>query len=176
MTIRACVLLIAIAGMACSDKSSASPFRLLDAAVVDSGAAAGHGSVDAGRPPSSSDSGAAGDTTITSHDAGGICTYDPNADPTPGCVTGAPTMCPGTIPSYRTDVAPAITMYCVACHNTAGMAPDKPFTSYAQVYKTRSTILNRLSRCVMPPACALQPTSEARTLILSWLVCEAPNN
>jgi hypothetical protein len=37
-------------------------------------------------------------------------------------------------------------------------------------------MLGRVSRCIMPPICAAQPTSDERAKLLMWLVCGAPNN
>jgi hypothetical protein len=56
------------------------------------------------------------------------------------------------------------------------LAPDKPFGTYAQVSKLHVDILGRVSRCMMPPLCAAQPTPDERAKLLSWLVCGAPNN
>jgi hypothetical protein len=56
------------------------------------------------------------------------------------------------------------------------MAPDKPFESYAQVHKLVQTIPDRVRRCIMPLACAAQPTAAERGEIIQWLVCGAPDN
>jgi hypothetical protein len=154
---------------ACASSNNSAPFTSHDAGASRAGSSAlGH--------PDAAVSVDAGAADAATKDSGGICTYDPNAGPTPGCVTGAPSDCTGTAPSYQHDVAPAITSYCVPCHRVGGLAPDKPFSTYAEVYKTRSTMLNRLSRCLMPPACAEQPSADARAAMLAWFVCDAPNN
>jgi hypothetical protein len=125
-------------------------------------------SQDAGRAGANSAAGSGAD-------AGGICTYVPGNEPS-DCPNDLPAACSQPAPSYSSDVSPIIGTYCVPCHRTGGLAPDKPFGTYAPVSKLRTDILGRVSRCIMPPLCAAQPTPDERAKLLSWLVCGAPNN
>jgi hypothetical protein len=91
------------------------------------------------------------------------------------------TTCPGTPPSWQTDVEPLIATYCLTCHSDGGVAPATfDYTSYAGVYKNRAEMLSQVYDCVMPlidasPAAA-QPSAADRQTIVSWLVCGAPDN
>jgi hypothetical protein len=104
------------------------------------------------------------------------CTYDPNAGRSSDCPNDAPSGCPSAVPSYASTVAPVIEGYCQPCHRSGGMAFDRPFDTYARVYKVRGTILQRVSNCIMPPACAPQLGASQRRALLQWLVCGAPDN
>lgn len=143
-----------------------------DASPVGDGAAA---QSDAAR---ASDAGVpdAGDTGSGTAPDAGICTYDPAAGAPADCPSDLPSMCGDPAPSYSGSVASIFDSECGACHRPGGMAADKPLDTYAHVYKIRTTVLNRLVRCIMPPACAPQPTSEQRHALLQWLVCGAPDN
>lgn len=114
------------------------------------------------------------------HDAGmasdAACTYDPRVPPPANCPNDVPSACVDPAPSYRSTITAVIATRCQPCHRAGGLAPDKLFDTYAQVYKARTTMLNRVTRCIMPPACAPQPTPTERHDLLQWLVCDAPNN
>ena len=105
----------------------------------------------------------------------GVCTYNPLLSPT-DCPDDAPSACPDPAPSYKTSVAPMIVSHCRPCHGVGGQAADKPFDAYAKIYQVRRTALDRVKRCIMPPACASQPTAGQRHDFLQWLVCGAPDN
>ena len=105
----------------------------------------------------------------------GVCRYNPLVSPT-NCPTDAPTMCAGPAPSYSGSVAPTIATHCQPCHGAGGMAADVSFDSYAKFYAERRTALDLVTRCIMPPSCASQPTAAQRTALLQWLVCGAPDN
>jgi len=130
------------------------------------GGHAGKGGSDASLPVDASSD--AGD--------GGVCFYDPNAPPPDNCPDVLPSGCDGPAPSYKDSVAPTIATYCQPCHRSGGMAPDKPFDTYAHVYTYRRTMLDRVNRCLMPLSCAPQPTTAERQQLLQWLVCAAPQN
>jgi hypothetical protein len=106
----------------------------------------------------------------------GTCTYDPAVGATPGCVKGTPADCGDNQPSYSSEVSGIISNYCVPCHRAGGLAPDKPLDSYKRVFALRTTELVRVSSCVMPPACAPQPTADEHATLVRWFVCGAPNN
>jgi hypothetical protein len=126
---------------------------------------------------------ACGGSTNTAHDAGAghagssaVCTYDPRVPPPANCPNDVPSDCPAA-PSYSTTVSQVIAKNCHPCHRAGGLALDRPFETYMQVYDARTTMLNRVTRCIMPPACApQQPSTTERHDLLQWLVCSAPNN
>jgi hypothetical protein len=98
----------------------------------------------------------------------------------PGCA-GLSTTCPGTPPSWQSDVEPLIATYCLTCHSDGGVAPATfDYTSYAGVYKNRAEMLTQVYQCVMPLVDASPPAAEPseaeRQTIVSWLVCGAPDN
>jgi hypothetical protein len=80
------------------------------------------------------------------------------------------------MPSYRTQVAPIFQRRCLTCHSPGGQEEVLPFTSYQQVFNSRSAILNQVYHCVMPPAGNPAPDAQERALLFGWLVCGAPNN
>jgi uncharacterized membrane protein len=89
------------------------------------------------------------------------------------CSVPAPTMCPSPAPKYA-DVAPVLENKCVTCHSGADGGPW-PLTGYGNVAAWQSEIGAELVHCSMPPADAGAPiTAEERTLLLTWLVCGAP--
>jgi hypothetical protein len=92
------------------------------------------------------------------------------------CPDEAPQVCPPNIPSYATSVAPIIGEYCASgCHMPGGTAGAFE-TTYADVYGQRGSILSVVNGCMMPPSSARALTSQQREIILTWLVCGAPNN
>ncbi|HEX4353498.1 MAG TPA: hypothetical protein VHZ95_11295 [Polyangiales bacterium] len=138
--------------------------------------AADGGSVDAGKSGANGTAGTSGGAGGTSDavDAG-ICTYVPGNDPD-NCPDDLPQNCPDPAPSYGSEVSTLISSYCVPCHRAGGLAADRQFGTYAVVFKDRIDMLSRLAKCEMPPSCAAQPTATERAALLSWLVCNAPNN
>ncbi len=94
-----------------------------------------------------------------------------------GCPRDLPASCPPAVPSYQADVASIIQRRCLSCHGNGGVAAGKfNFTTYGQVFAARSTVLNQVYGCVMPPLDAGQLTPDERATLLAWLVCHAPNN
>lgn len=80
------------------------------------------------------------------------------------------------MPSWASDIQPVVQSVCDDCHRTGGMAADKPFASYGDVYTRRSAILNQIYSCYMPPPNSVALTPSQRQALLAWLVCGAPNN
>ncbi len=96
----------------------------------------------------------------------------------PSCPDDLPTSCPGTVPSYATDVAPIVSSVCAAmCHAPGGIAANRPMVDYASLFALKDAVLNQVSVCNMPPADANPALGEAdRATLLAWIVCGAPNN
>ena len=93
------------------------------------------------------------------------------------CPNDLPSACPTPPPSFAKDVEPIFERRCWSCHTGNGIAAEAhDFSTYANIFAERSTILNRVYGCEMPPADAVQPTPQERTTLLGWLVCKAPNN
>ena len=154
-------LALALFGAACGDSAASA------ASAMDSGAGGGAAHDDGGAGQSGADAGRA--------DAG-PCSYDPLAGARVDCPDDIPGGCPGPAPSYSAAVAPAVAKNCEPCHRAGGLAPDKPLHTHDQLFERRRTVLNRVSRCIMPPACAQQPSASERRDLLQWLVCGAPDN
>jgi mono/diheme cytochrome c family protein len=100
------------------------------------------------------------------------------ATPPPGCVPPPAPSCPDPAPSYAADVAPIFQTYCVRCHGPGGVEFNKPLDSWAQVNSRYGSVLQQVFYfCAMPPATEPQLTDPAaRTALLGWLACMAPNN
>ncbi len=96
--------------------------------------------------------------------------------PALSCPNDLPNGCPSPAPSYRNQVAAVIANRCLSCHGPGGQEAALPFTTYQAVFASRSTILNQVYHCVMPPAGNPAPDAQERTLFLGWLVCGAPDN
>jgi hypothetical protein len=92
----------------------------------------------------------------------------------PGCPNDLPPGCPGTPPSYSTEVAPIIATRCTSCHGPGGVSANHDFTTYDGVLAERTTILSQVYGCLMPPAGATGVAASERTTLLTWLVCGAP--
>lgn len=93
------------------------------------------------------------------------------------CPADEPASCPASgAPSYGSDVAPLIAKYCMPCHNSTGSAADQPLFTYDDLYARRADVLDQLYQCIMPLSPAPDPTDTERVTILTWLVCDAPNN
>jgi uncharacterized membrane protein len=98
-------------------------------------------------------------------DARGTCPNDLPSD----------TACDGA-PSYKTEVANVISDRCGNCHGPGGIEASLPLMTHAQIYAQRRTVLDQIFTCQMPPACALDLTSDERAVLLQWLVCGALDN
>jgi hypothetical protein len=93
------------------------------------------------------------------------------------CPNDLPASCPANVPSFSQTIQPLMQSECGTCHSPGGSAPDRSFSSYADGYAQRSAFLDQVYACKMPPAGAVEGLSkESRDLILTWLVCNAPDN
>jgi hypothetical protein len=54
--------------------------------------------------------------------------------------------------------------------------PEKPLDTYQDLSSRRSTVLDQVYSCRMPPADAGMLTAGERKELLEWLVCGAPSN
>lgn len=92
------------------------------------------------------------------------------------CPNDLPAACPTPAPSWDGGVQALIEARCVVCHQAGGLAFDKPFTDYAEVYASRGVMLDQVYSCYMPPPDAGQLDPSERQELLGWFVCGAPNN
>jgi predicted CXXCH cytochrome family protein len=98
-------------------------------------------------------------------------------DETAVCPNDLPTACPSAVPSFSRDVQPVMQGQCGTCHSASGTAPDHRFLTYTDAFSQRSAFLNQVYSCKMPPPGAVEGLSvPSRELVLTWLVCNAPNN
>jgi hypothetical protein len=100
----------------------------------------------------------------------------PTPPPAPQCPNDLPGSCPSPAPSWSQTVQPVIQNRCQRCHSPTGTAKNRLLQSYSDVYAQRSSVLNRVYACTMPPGGEPQPTTAEREALLGWLVCGAPNN
>jgi hypothetical protein len=104
----------------------------------------------------------------------GGCFDTPNDGVT--CPKVLPTDC-GAVPSYQTTIAPLIASVCLPCHAPGGVAADLDLTTYQNVDQIESTVLTEVYGCLMPPADAgTMLTPPERNELLTWLVCQSPEN
>jgi mono/diheme cytochrome c family protein len=93
------------------------------------------------------------------------------------CPQVLPASCPAQVPSYRGEIASLVQQRCLGCHGPGGTAyPARDFTSYAKVYARRRNILGMVYGCTMPPAGATPLAPQERRDLLTWFVCNAPDN
>jgi uncharacterized membrane protein len=92
------------------------------------------------------------------------------------CPNDLPASCPSPAPHFAADVQPVLQARCVRCHTSGGQAGEKPLTTWAEIFGRRSSVLNRVYACVMPPAAEPQLTEAERRTLLGWLVCGAPDD
>ena len=92
------------------------------------------------------------------------------------CPAEQPASCPADVPSYTNDVAPILETSCVTCHSPTGVDPGKPLDTYAHVFDRRGEVLTQVNACRMPPEGEMAPSDDERAIILTWLVCGAPDN
>jgi hypothetical protein len=97
----------------------------------------------------------------------------------PTCPHDLPATCPSPAPSWAASdggVQDIVNSRCVPCHQPGGLAFDRPFTTYAAVYKIRGDVLGQIYSCYMPPPDAGALDDGQRQALLGWLVCGAPAN
>ena len=88
-----------------------------------------------------------------------------------------PTVCPATVPSYATQIAPIFNARCNGCHNANDPTGPWPFDSHSDVDDWSGMILDDLEHCTMPPPDSGMPLPDnERALLQAWLACGAPNN
>ena len=92
------------------------------------------------------------------------------------CPNDLPGACPSTPPSYARDISPVISGRCFPCHAPGGQEQVKPLTTYQQVFDQRGPVLDQVYHCRMPLSGAPQLTAGERAQLLTWLVCNAPDN
>lgn len=92
------------------------------------------------------------------------------------CPNDLPAACPSTPPSFATDVQPILGNNCRTCHSPGGQESSIPLLTYDQVFQRRSSVLNQVHACRMPPDGSPAPSATERVLLQAWLVCGAPNN
>jgi hypothetical protein len=92
------------------------------------------------------------------------------------CPDDLPMACPSPAPSWDGGVEALIADKCGGCHKPGGLAFDKPFSDYADVYGYRGVMLDQVYSCYMPPPDAGQLDPSQRQELLGWFVCGAPNN
>jgi hypothetical protein len=96
------------------------------------------------------------------------CASDPCPPP--------PESCPAEVPHYNPDVAAVIQASCTACHSPGGSGASWPLTNYDELYAIRFSVQGQIASCKMPPV-GWPPMDPAdRDMVLTWLVCGAPNN
>lgn len=100
----------------------------------------------------------------------------PRADGGGACPNDLPQSCPSPAPSYQTDIMPLIKRVCTECHSATGIVPNRPLDTYSAVYSQRQAVLTQVYACRMPPPGATQLTTTERQQLLTWLICQAPNN
>jgi uncharacterized membrane protein len=103
----------------------------------------------------------------------GACGQDKPGSMVEGCPNDVPRVCPSAAPTYRETVAPVLALRCGTCHTVGGIESARPFDTYDQVARQRTSILSQIHTCRMPPANQPQPTADERATILAWLVCGA---
>lgn len=92
------------------------------------------------------------------------------------CNVTLPASCPSPAPSYATQVAPIFADRCVSCHGGSNQESGIDLSAYASVYANREPVLAQVYNCSMPLAGAPSLSAAQTNTVLSWLVCEAPNN
>lgn len=101
---------------------------------------------------------------------------DTSSSSSSNCPHDLPASCPAQFPSYTKDIAPIIKDRCSMCHAPGGQEMNKPLVTYQDVYGRRTSVLDQVYACRMPLAGAPQLTLDEREKLLTWLVCDAPDN
>jgi hypothetical protein len=74
--------------------------------------------------------------------------------------------CSGAAKSYKTDVAPVIQSSCSTCHSN--------FSSYSQVFNSRSSIKNTIENGTMPKSGSLSDAQ--KNAVICWINSGGANN
>jgi hypothetical protein len=111
------------------------------------------------------------------------CTSSDGASPLAGrdsgseaCPNDLPAACPTSPPSYAKDVAPVIQQACTPCHAPGGEQSSRSLVTYAGAFANRSSMLDQVHACRMPPSNAPPLSAEGRTVLQTWVVCGGPDN
>jgi hypothetical protein len=94
-------------------------------------------------------------------------------DGVPTLCTTVPATCPSPAPSYEQDIAPILDGKCNTCHAAADSGLW-PLINYDDVRDWQTLVLSDVEYCTMPPAGAPQLTTSEQFILLSWVVCGAP--
>lgn len=110
--------------------------------------------------------------------AGAGCSGEtPRSDLATGqCPNDLPQSCPAAVPSYQADIMPLLKRACTECHSASGIVPNRPLDNYNSVYSQRQAVLTQVYACRMPPPGAPPLSTADRQLLLTWLICQSPNN
>jgi len=109
----------------------------------------------------------------------GACACAPTPTPVDdgGCPNDLPQSCPAAVPSYAQDVAPLFASRCQTCHTPGGEAASVSLADHDTVARQQSEVLHQVFSCAMPvPGEARALSAGERQVLLTWLVCHAPNN
>jgi len=106
---------------------------------------------------------------------GGGATSTTDAGQPTACMHEDPT-CAAPAPSYSADVRPILEEACATCHYAGSNLARSALTSYSDVHSVYGAALGQVSACLMPPPSQPLLTAEARTTLLTWLACGAPDN
>lgn len=91
-----------------------------------------------------------------------------------GCPNDLPAICPAQAPKAWSEVESIFVERCASCHAAGGAAATKPLVTYDDVYARRSSALNQIYACKMPPEGAPRLTADERAALLAWFVCGSP--
>ena len=65
---------------------------------------------------------------------------------------------------------------CAVCHGPGGVESNRDLSTYDHVHTLRSSVLDQVHACAMPPADGEALTAAERATLLGWLVCGAPES
>src|SRR3954454_11916414 len=117
--------------------------------------------------------------------AGAPAEADPSDGGRPACpaAEGQPCAAP---PSYRQEVSPILDAHCNNCHSATVDGGPWPLGGYENVHHWKELMVIDLLGCdipeiakghLMPPIDAGTPLPQAqRDVVVSWLLCDAPDN
>jgi hypothetical protein len=88
----------------------------------------------------------------------------------------SPASCPQNVPHYTPDVGNAIQANCTLCHTKGGSGASWPLTTYDEIYTLRFDVQSQMVACKMTPPGWPPMDPATRDMVLTWLVCGAPNN
>lgn len=96
----------------------------------------------------------------------------------PACPPPLSTVCPGgPVPSFAATIVPILDTSCNGCHNPYVPGAPWPLHDYDDVQAWRDLIVPDLLACSMPPPGSGITLSEVdRQQILTWSVCDTPDN